>query len=225
MRLGAKAQGETGRGGFARNGAMQSSEWEAEDGVDLRWSQQIGSCVNYRQSAAIMSDRGSAVRWLSRVRTCPLRPVGGQGKFFRLITASRCRREREVFGHEAIEAVEIPHLRFGIEPHGQHRQGGERSFVVGFDADKFGQGAQRTAGRGVFRDEELRVAGLRGGLDREPGSADVERCAIGGVDEKGNKRRVVGLAANRAAEVFAAVDCEVGQRALRYGFGAGRALG
>ena len=26
MRLGAKAQGETGRGGFARKGAMQSSE-------------------------------------------------------------------------------------------------------------------------------------------------------------------------------------------------------
>ena len=40
-----------------------------------RLGQQIGSCVNYRQSAAIMSDRGSAVRWLSRVRTCPLRPV------------------------------------------------------------------------------------------------------------------------------------------------------
>ena len=36
MRLSAKAQGETGRSGFARNGAMQSSEWEVEDGVDLR---------------------------------------------------------------------------------------------------------------------------------------------------------------------------------------------
>ena len=36
MRLGAKAQGETGRGGFARKGAMQSSEWEVEHGVNLR---------------------------------------------------------------------------------------------------------------------------------------------------------------------------------------------
>ena len=36
MLLDAKAQGETGRGGFARKGAMQSTEWEVEDGVDLR---------------------------------------------------------------------------------------------------------------------------------------------------------------------------------------------
>jgi hypothetical protein len=31
-----KGAGRNGAGGFARNGAMQSSEWEVEDGVDLR---------------------------------------------------------------------------------------------------------------------------------------------------------------------------------------------
>jgi hypothetical protein len=30
-----KGAGRNGAGGFARNGAMQSSEWEVEDGVDL----------------------------------------------------------------------------------------------------------------------------------------------------------------------------------------------
>ena len=42
MRLGAKAQGETGRGGFARKGAMQSSEWEVEHGVNLRGEMGMG---------------------------------------------------------------------------------------------------------------------------------------------------------------------------------------
>jgi hypothetical protein len=31
-----KGARRNGAGGFARNGAMQSSEWEVEDGVDLR---------------------------------------------------------------------------------------------------------------------------------------------------------------------------------------------
>jgi hypothetical protein len=53
MLLDAKARGEAGRGGFARKGAMQSTEGEVEDGVNLRSVVRTGAapnvCANFPQ--------------------------------------------------------------------------------------------------------------------------------------------------------------------------------